>query len=219
MNNKQREILKYLKLNKGQRYSEIFSNCKGNEEEKFYYHITYLVKNGYVEKRAGIYYLTVKGESEFSNFKWETLENVDLPLVYIDIVCKHNDQFLIKKKITEPFKDWLRLPGFRLESSESILLQCRNFLKIENPDIPINYQSTHHRSFKDKNGNFVKDTILIIFRTEIQNKEDIKLNDKLHQWMNIDEIKVYKNRWPEVELAINDNTAEFIEYGVIREYN
>src|SRR6185369_16861370 len=95
MNFKQNKILKILNEAIGLRYSELYKYF--TEEDKFPYHLKYLIKSDYILKKEERYYLTPKGAAFAIN--WIDGEYNDLvhKVPRIVLVCNYEDKYLIKE--------------------------------------------------------------------------------------------------------------------------
>lgn len=228
MNYKQRKILRNLVKKNGQKYSELYSDF--NEEDRFPYHIKYLQKKGYVNKRENLYYVTKIGMIETSNFDSRTLVEHDMPIPLILFVCKYKDKYLIsvhfkddesRRIYTLPFCNLIK--GETLEKTSQIEFKRRYRVKQD-----FKYRNTFHIIHKSTDGDIIFDNIVLVFDAKFSDekyKETANKQSKDGQlWLSKEEIQSLKNRHLILDKLIIENRKdpylqdEFIQnYGIYDE--
>jgi hypothetical protein len=215
MNIKQRKIIKTLIVSPGRRYSELSRLFE--PEEKFSYHIKYLLDNDYAEKQGDLYYVTKLGRNSIAEFDWDSLETVkQRPIIFLGLIVKDKDKFMLHKKLASPFQSWYRLPGFPINSGESINKLLKNYLQIHSSSFDLKYHSTHHRRFLNNKGEFLWNSMLIVFEMKFVKSLFAKCEDrKQWDWFSKDKIKSMEKKWKEVEICmVEKGNLVFYEYEV-----
>ena len=77
---------KKLVTKNGQRYSDLLTGF--TQEDRFTYHLKYLLTKGLVTKRESRYYLSAAGMRESGNFDTRTLQNVPISSPRLLLICK-----------------------------------------------------------------------------------------------------------------------------------
>jgi len=115
MNFKQRKILKILNDNVGLRYSELYKHF--SEEDKFPYHLKYLIKNKYVIKTEEKYFLTPSGAAYAVNWIDSEFNELVHKVPRIVLICKFQNNFLVKRYSHNIFtiNSFYGLPGIKVK--------------------------------------------------------------------------------------------------------
>ncbi len=219
MNPKQKLILRKLVEANGRKYSELFKYF--SYEDKFPYHLKFLLNKKYISKRNSKYYLTKDGMRITSTFDRMSLEDVKLPQPMFIFICKFENKYLISKHFSDD-KDISRhlytLPsakplwGLPLEES------CKKeFLRKNGVTADFKYVSTFHLINKTSDGDTLFDNIFLTFEAEIDEKEFA--NCKKDYWFTKEEISKLPNTTITVKkLLLENNRDPYIQDEVILNY-
>lgn len=215
MNIKQRKIIKSLIVDVGQRYSQLAKLF--NTEDKFSYHIKYLLQRELVEKREDLYFVTLQGRNTISEFDWDSLETIkQRPLVCIGFIIKEDNHYLLHQKSASPFKAWYRLPGFPVNEGTNFEETAAHYLQISSKKFKMLTHSTHHRRFFNQKGEFLWSSVLLVFTLKLSVNifKSLAEDKDRWKWFNKRQIKSIK-RWREVDTCIfNKINKHFYQYTV-----
>lgn len=193
MNEKQKLILRKLVEINGQKYSQLYKNF--SEEDKFPYHLKYLLKQGLIKKRDLHYYLTKKGMKATSTFDTVTLAEVSYPMPLLLFICKYQDKFLVSKHFGDDSNEkrhLFALPSAKPLWGKTLEQSCRDeFLRKTGITADFIYQKTFHLVHKTTDGDTLFDNIFLIFKCEIDNNEFLKCKKKY--WLTKEEMTSLPN--------------------------
>lgn len=219
MNIKQKTILRKLVEINGQRFSELLRHF--SYEDKFPYHLKYLLNKKLISKREGKYYLTKKGMKETSKFDTKTLQDIEAPISAIIFLCKHEDKYWVFKHFAEDLNEKRHL--YTLASAkplwgETLEISCKKeFLRKNGILADFKYRNTFHLINKTTDGDVLFDNVFLIFETELT-KAQVKQSKKGF-WLTKEEIKEIPNISITVKkFILEDNRNPYIEDIVILNY-
>jgi|GEM_PF-1963335 len=219
MNIKQKIILRKLVQVNGQRYSELLSNF--TMEDRFPYHLKYLLTNKLISKRNDRYYLTKEGMRVTGTFDTRTLEDIKISTPLFLFICKYEDKYLVIEHFSKDsnlHRHLFALPsgyplaGLPLEES------CKkDLLRKYGVTADFKYRSTFHLITKTTDGDTLFDTIYLVFETQV-GKEEVE-NCKQGVWLSKEEILKLENRAISVEkFLVEDNREIYTEDSVVLNY-
>ena len=116
----QQNILKILATRETARYSEI--KPKTIESNHFLYHLNQLIKDGLVSKNDDkSYILADKGKAYIDNLSFSSFKVRSQPKIVNLLVCKNqNDQYLLYKRVHQPFIGLVGFPYGKIHLGETI---------------------------------------------------------------------------------------------------
>lgn len=204
MNIKQRKILRKLVIQNGLRYSELYDGFE--YEDKFPYHLKQLVKNGFVNKREGKYFLTKTGMKKTAYFNTRTLEEEQLKIPRINFICNYKGLYklVVMFEKDNSRSTYYSLPGGNAVVGENLEYTCRQVLKDKyGVSGIIRYRSTHHHTCCTTDGDILFDDILLIYDVDVQ-----QVPSDMKNWFTADSISELKNRSPLIDQYILENNRE-----------
>ncbi|MDD3648206.1 MAG: hypothetical protein PHS44_06970 [Candidatus Dojkabacteria bacterium] len=170
MHPKQKEILAKLKLVNGQRYSELYRGF--DYEDKFPYHIKYLLQKGFINKRDRKYYLTRKGALKGSYFDDMTLNDRQHKIPIMLFVCKFKSLYYIWPK----FKNDLNrrtvhtIPGAKAVFGERLADRAGDMLKVKyGVEGRLKFRAIHEYTERTTDGKILFDDIFLVYDCLVEN--------------------------------------------------
>jgi hypothetical protein len=170
MNFKKRKILKILNDNPGKRYSELYKNF--SEEDKFPYHLKYLVKNQLIVKKDDKYFVTHAGSSIAVNWIDTKFNELIHKVPRIVFICNFKNKFLIKKYYSNVFEEnqFYGLPGIKVpfgqkEINSLITSELQSKYKVEGEH---KFKGIQNLLIENKEGKVIFDFIYLIFNVDVK---------------------------------------------------
>ncbi len=111
MHKMRRSILRKLISESNLTFSELFNN-EFRSSSQFNYHLSWLIKNGYVTKSKSTYKLSRKGKELANYLDTYNISLVKQPLVVLAVLLKSKDRIIISKSLKEPIKNLWGLSCF-----------------------------------------------------------------------------------------------------------
>ncbi len=113
------KIFKTLMHFPGSTFSDLWD--KSIESNKFTYYLKKIENDGFIEKREGRYYLTLKGKSEVATISGDTGKSMKRPYVALLLVPRREGKYILYHRMKEPYYGHCGFPGAKLEMGEEIL--------------------------------------------------------------------------------------------------
>lgn len=204
MNIKQRKILQLLLARQGQRYSDLFRHFE--YEDKFPYHLKYLVSKGFVNKRKNLYLISEEGIKYTTFFNTRTLGEIEKKTLRLLFVCNHKNLYLLKPCFeSDPKRDtYYILPGGSPIIGEHLDESCAQLLKDKfSVSGKAEYRATHHYLNYTTKGDILFDNLCLIYDV----KED-KKPDRPEHWFTKAQIRRLGPRHPTVDRFILEDCRE-----------
>ena len=219
MNSKQKLILRKLVEINGRRYSELFSFF--SYEDKFPYHLKYLLTKGLIKKRDNKYYLTKEGMKVTTHFDTRTLEDINPPSILLLFVCKFKDKYLILEHFEKDQNQNRRiftLPSGRPLRGLSLQESClRTFKRKFGIEAKFSYRATFHLIHNTTDGDLLFDDVWLVFNTTLD--EAGFRNQKKGYWLTREEIQEFPNTFiPIQKFIIEDAKGHFLEDSIVLNY-
>ncbi len=219
MNNKQRLILRKLVEINGRRYSELFSFF--SYEDKFPYHLKYLLSKGLIKKRDNKYYITKEGMKVTARFDTRTLEDINPPSILLLFVCKYKNKYLILEHFDDDKNQNRRV--FTLPSAPplrglSIEESCiKGFTRKFGIEGTFTYRATFHLVHRATDNDILFDDVWLVFDTTV--KKQGFANQKKGYWLTKDEISELPNTFVTIQkFIIEDVREQFVEDSIVFNY-
>jgi len=200
----QRKILSKLTKVIAQRYSSL---QKGFDiDDKFAYHLKYLVNKKFIKKINTEYCITSQGLKQISQFDKQSLKHLDFKQTRFLLVCKFKNKILIARYNSDDpnRKIVYTLPGGKLLFGQNIDKTIKNKVN-NNLGLlgKISFKGIHNNiEFLPKN-NPLYDDLFLIYEILVSKKLKKRKN---HIWKTIEEIKKLKIIHPPLrELVLKNN--------------
>jgi len=104
---------------------------KSVESNKFTYYLKKMEEEELIQKKKGLYFLTLKGKAESATVSGETGKNNKRPYVSLLLVPRRDGKYILYHRMKEPYYGCWGLPGAKLEHGEGILEGAERELKEE----------------------------------------------------------------------------------------
>lgn len=215
MDIKQRLILRKLVAMNGQRYSELFQYF--SYEDKFPYHLKYLLTKGLIRKREGKYFLTKEGMKVTANFDSRTLEETKGPDVMFLFVCQRDDKFLLQEHFSNDKNPERRVYFLMFAKPQRGLLLAEGakieFKRKYGVEVEPVYRSTYHQIHRTTDGDVLFDDIWLVFDVPQFSGETKGF------WATREGVAKLENVHPFIKTLIADNRTEaFLEDEIVLNY-
>lgn len=135
----QKQIVDNLRKTESMRYSELRPD--DIESSHFNYHLDQLLRAGYLEQiEKGVYKLSLKGHSVVDQLSEKRIKPSQSPKVITYTLLYDDENYYLKKKDKEPYRNLLNMIGGKVHESETTLdaaireIEEKTENKIENPD-------------------------------------------------------------------------------------
>ncbi|HTK03509.1 MAG TPA: hypothetical protein VL401_01945 [Alphaproteobacteria bacterium] len=217
----QKILLKRLLVKNNQIYSSLTSGY--NFEDNIVFHLKQLISKGFIKKESSHYFLTAKGTREITNYDLNSLQDSGFKNFFIGFVCKCGDNYLIKGHPNGK-SNFFNFPSGKPKFGENIDdALVRTFyentkLKLKFEDFK--YISLHLKTVKTSSGETLFDDAFAIYEVNISESQKAKMKlAKNINWFSVDEIKVLKNLWPEIDiLLLESNKQNYLVYEFTSNY-
>ncbi len=127
------KILKVLMHFPGSNYSDLWD--KEIPSNKFNYYLKKLEKDNIIEKKESKYYLTLKGKEFITTVCGETGKEEEKPVVALLLVIRRKIgkkiEYILYKRMKEPYYKHSGFPGAKIKKGEKILASAKRELKEE----------------------------------------------------------------------------------------
>jgi hypothetical protein len=210
MNIKQKKILHLLTIINGRRYSDLYKNF--TEDDKFPYHLKYLINKGFINKRDNCYFLTREGAYATEQFESSTLQDRKLSIPIFHFICNYHEKFLVRKAFSADIEchHLYAIPGIKaewgLKNDELFHARLAEKLGVEGT---VKYRSTCHLLEYTSKNQVMWDDLIIVFDVDVTN---IIKEKSAMSWYTLEEIAQLPNRHEPVDVFIlKDNREPYLE--------
>ncbi|MDD3648205.1 MAG: hypothetical protein PHS44_06965 [Candidatus Dojkabacteria bacterium] len=215
MHIKQRRILRKLVSLNAQRYCELYQGF--DYDDKFPYHLKYLVENNFVAKREGRYLLTGKGMHQTAYFDSRSLEEFRFKLPLVVFICNYKERYFLKDHFGDDAtrESFYSLPMGVIPWGEGLEEGCSRLLK-EKYDIKgrFEYRSTCHSIFYAKNKTVLFDDLFLVYDVQVTSKPK-----KMNYWYKKNEIMGLPKRYKLIDVfVLRDNSKSLVEVEIVEDY-
>lgn len=211
----QKTLLKRLLAKNNQKYSMLTAGY--DFEENIVFHLKQLINNGFLEKKQDVYTLTAEGVKKAKE------EETGLKMFFLGFLCESNGKFLLREH-SEGKNKFYNLPSGKPQFGEKIEdALVRSFFELTGLKLkPENFQylSLHLKTVKTSKNETLFDDAFGIYKVKIIEDQSIKMELKKEvKWFSTEEIKLFSNRWPEIDLCILEkNTSFYLTYEFTSDY-
>lgn len=214
-------LLKRLLRNNCQKYSSLTQGY--SSEDNIVFHLKQLLANGFIEKHDGRYELTTEGTKEITKYDLELMEDLGFKTFFVGFICKSGNEYLIREHPTSKV-NFYNLPSGKPHFGENIEKALVRIF-YENTDIKVKstdfkYLTLHLKTIKTSKNEVLFDDASAVYKVLIDKTTKAKM--KLHKslkWIVEDKIKRLPNRWPEIDICINQkNVKPYLSYEFVSNY-
>lgn len=184
-------------------FSDLYE--KDVESNKFTYHLNKMIEHGLVEKIDGKYSLTIKGKSEASTVDGETGIVKKRPFVTLLLAIKKGEDYVLYKRMKEPYYGNVGFPGAKLELGEEIIPAAKREL-FEETGLTCEGKLVTVQNIVTKNNDelFAHMTQFVVLFEDPKGELVKENREGTYVWMNKDKIKKLDNLFPDVPHVIDD---------------
>ncbi len=221
MHKVQKMLLKRLLQNNCQKYSSLTQGY--GFEDNIVFHLKQLSAKELIEKHDGRYELTTEGIKEIAKYDLELIEDLGFKTFFVGFICRSGNEYLIKEHPTGK-TNFYNLPSGKPRFGENIE---KDLVRIfyENTNIGLKstdfkYLTLHLKTIKTSKNDVLFDDAFAVYGILIDKttKAKMKLNKSL-MWISGDKIKKLSNRWPEIDICINQKTIKpYLNYEFTSDY-
>jgi ADP-ribose pyrophosphatase YjhB (NUDIX family) len=189
--------------------------------DHFNFHIKKLIDEGYVEKPAKNYRLTVKGKEYANRMDTDENEIEKQPKVSVAITLERSNskgerEFLFQQRKKNPYYDFWGRVGGKMRWGETVIEAAERELEEETGlKASFEYKLLYHkRDFDKKSGQLLEDKIfLCVYATEYSGELIEEFEGGINRWMTNEEFHQQPKRFDSVDDFIDliDNGVGFTE--------
>lgn len=205
MHDLQKILLRRLFVQNNQRYGSLSSGY--DFEDNVVFHLKQLISNGFVEKKEGVYTLTIEGVKNVARLEPTELVDKGVKTFFIGFLCSDKEGNYLIKSHPQAKTNFYNLPSGKPYFGESVpVALSRTFEANTGLNLPPNsfqFTTLHLKTIKSSQGEVIFDDAFCIYSVKVSNeqKAQMRLVDSV-QWMSIEEIKQLPNKWPEIDICI-----------------
>lgn len=207
-NSVQREILSICSfIPHGAKYSDLKPQSTQIENDLYNYHLQYLVKNGYLEKKDSLYHLTQSGKSLVTNINHDTKTIATKYKVSVYLCPAVDGKILLYKRLKQPQYGYTGFISGKMTYGENVLVAAkREFNEETNLQAEFTIIGNMRQIRKDAAGKVIEDGIFYVCYTD-KVKGDLveKGKEGEYFWVDLDRVssleKVFK---PSFEIGIDE---------------
>ncbi len=207
-NSLQKEILSLCSFApNGAKFSELKPKHTTIENDLFNYHLQYLVKNGYLEKRDQLYFLTIQGKSLVTNIDHATKSVATNYKVSVYLCPVVDGKVLLYKRLKHPQYGYSGFISGKITYGETILGTAeREFTEETNLTAKFKVVGNMRQIRHDKDNKVIEDGIFYVCYTDKVNGELLeKSKEGEYFWVRLSEVsKLEKIFKPSLEIGVGE---------------